>query len=154
MTSTIKWGCRSPMLRSALIVAGLFGLGGCAAMPSSHSSEPVPAAIQTVQLGDNNLTCEELSSQIADMDRLAAAPSAGGTGAAQQAATGVATQAATRVALSTGAAAIPFVGGLISAGMSAANRPNVENLQAAANQRMQAMQRKQYLTQIFASKKC
>jgi hypothetical protein len=146
------------------IVSALFAVAlvsGCASTESTDSAAAAPARIETVQVGDSDLSCQALSSQIADMDRITTPPApVDASGKVLATGAGVAaTNGAVQAVAATGAvSAVPFVGGFISMGMGLANaskaKEQAAQQQQAAAQRMQAMQRKQYLVQIFASKKC
>lgn len=142
-------------------------LVGCASTSSKSATSPPPQPIQTVQLGDNNLSCADLSSQIADLDKKTSLPTTSASNGTRQAtsqmvataADGAVTNAAVSAAATSGAiGAIPFVGGLMNMGLGLANAHSTNDAankaRSDANVRMEAMQRKQYLIGIFTKKNC
>jgi hypothetical protein len=131
------------MLRTELLLIGVLALGGCA---GSGLPGTAPAAIATVQPGDDQLTCAQLTTQMGQMDQIVAANS------------GSSTSALTNTAASTASSATGGLSGigqtLGSAASGVANAFTSNAAQQAGAQVTQAQQRKEHLMSLYTQKKC
>lgn len=151
-------------VRASICALAIASLAACASSPSGAPTDPAPAPepIQTVQAGDASLSCQALTTQIAELDQMSALPygssSVAGDGVAKNAARSTATQAVARGATTNSLGAIPILGAIASLGMNVMDRNEQssanDKMMADANRRSEAMQRKAHLVQIFTDKKC
>ena len=136
-----------------LVMAGLIALGaattGCAGGSQSNISA---AQLQTNQPGDANLTCDQIRTQISEMnDILGIAENDTRTfqamGLAQDAAINAALYSG---ALGSAASSVPFLGQAISV------MGSVQNMNQQEKERLaqQAANRRNVLTGIYAGKNC
>lgn len=104
-----------------------------------------PPPIATVQQGDSQLSCDEITSQMADMDGAMAPPV---TDAAY-------TSAGASTAATTALSFIPVVGGFIGAGVGMASANNsASSMGAQFNHQQQARERKARLISLYDRKRC
>jgi hypothetical protein len=131
-------------------------LGSCAATNRGEGSYPAtqPQIIQTVQDGDGQLSCDELLSQMREMDRIAyGAPTADNStkNAMISALTGGAN-------LAFGLIPIPFLGSalgtLTGPASTVAGSAGQQQKIDQQNRIAQAQQRKQHLVTVYDNKKC
>ena len=121
----------------------LLVLSGCT---GSGLPGTAPAPIATVQPGDDQLSCQQLTAQMGQMDTIVANASGGGTGTLANAATSAATQSA-----STTSALGQALGNVASEAVSALSTDAAQQQQIEATQ---AQQRKAHLMDLYTQKKC
>ena len=132
--------CPKAVLAAA---AALLALSGCA---GSGIPGTAPAPIATVQPGDAQLSCQQLTAQMGQMDTIVASASGGGTGALAGAATSAATQSIT---------ALSSVGQVLgNAASEAASELNTSAAQQQQIEATQAQTRKAHLMDLYTQKKC
>jgi hypothetical protein len=126
----------------------------CAVTSREGSSSPAPQqqVIQTIQPGDSQLTCEDLMTQMGQMDQLAYGSPAGGNGTKNTAVTSLVGTAAKQ-----GIKFIPvvgsFLGPLPGVLLGTVGNADQQRLQQQ-NTIVQAQQRKQHLITLYDDKKC
>lgn len=130
------------------------------AVASSRGGEPEgttppPAqkqALQTIQPGDNDLSCKDLLSQMEQMDQIVSYAT-GGEGASKSL-----TQALAGTAASQGLGFVPIVGpvlgGLAGVVSAAVGTPGQQQQLQEQNTIVLAQQRKQHLLTLYDQKKC
>jgi hypothetical protein len=117
-------------------------LSGCNGVPSNGQSTQ-GQSIDTIQAGDRQLSCPQLSDQINSLNKII-----------YQQDTGVGAVGA-GTAGSMALDFIPIVGPLIGAGVSLASTSSTTNsLQQSANQKSMAQERKQHLLNLYSKEKC
>ncbi len=127
----------------ALVAAALLALSGCA---GSGLPGTAPAPIATIQPGDDQLSCQQLTSQMAQMDGIVASASNGGSGAL--------TNAATTAASSSVGGTSAFGQVLGNVASQAASDLSSNAAQEQQVEATQAQQRKTHLMGLYTQKKC
>lgn len=130
-----------------IAISILFSLSGC----MTTASNTRVSNIEPQQLGDNNLTCEQIKAQVQEMEQTMRQ---GGLNVTNEAVSSAATQAGTQVAMSAAAqaapSAIPFLGPLIEIASSVSSQKQISAQQLAS----QAQARRQQLIYLYNSKGC
>ena len=130
-----------------LIFAFPIGLCGCG---SSMGTRPSGQAqmLDTIQPGDRQLNCQQLSDQINQVNKLMYQSDPNGD-MTNLAGTGAATMASSALSF------IPVVGPYIGSGASLVSSSSMTNsIQQSADQRSMAQERKQHLLNLYNNKKC
>ena len=133
-------------------------LSACAGPGAGTVSQAPVSRIDRAQLGDNNLSCQDISDQIIKMDKVLsdAKTSQADADSGVMAASGAGTAGA--VGVGSALAFVPFVGGIASAGLgiatgNAANDQAMKGAQAMQDAQ-DAKERKMTLVSLSNSKGC
>lgn len=121
--------------------ASLLALAGCAGMPGS-----APAPIATIQPGDDQLSCQQLTTQMGQMDQIIANTAGANTAGLGNTALSAASQSAGAL---SGTQQI-----LANLATDGASTLSANSAQSQATQNMQASQRKNHLMALYTQKKC
>lgn len=115
------------------------------------TSNTLVSNIETQQLGDNALTCEQIKGQVQQMEQVM---QRGGLNTTNDALTSAATQAGSQAAVSAASqaapSAMPFVGPLMQAVTSVSSQNRISAQQLAS----QAQARRQQLIYMYNNKGC
>lgn len=126
----------------------------------AYADEPLPPRIERVQLGDKQLTCDQIKTQYEEMGALIQKldqQEKAGDGYAKAAATGAGAQAAIGAAGSAAPSMIPYLGHAIQAATAIMGQQMQSGLKSEMNasQRIQEAQaRREHLMGLYDTKKC
>jgi hypothetical protein len=136
-------------MKSTLVLAvslAAIGLGGC--LTTGGSSDTPTTALRAHQPGDAKMTCEELTTEIAQMDQII-----------QEAKDAQATAQMTGQGIGVAQSAVPHVGGgagmfRVLQGASMLTSATAQSGQSAAERAQQAELRRTSLVGIYQGKEC
>ena len=145
---------RKQILHSALIILVGYLLTGCiASSPTKPDNEQV--SLDRVQLGDNNLTCSEMSGQVSELDQIVQEHHEdAANNAFMQLPTAAGTQATTRTLTQFAPSSVPYLGTIVSVASSTANQYFAQQQVGDQGSAIKAQIRKDYLVSLYNQKNC